>query len=283
MERPRRGADGHHAAAGGEPSRSSSPPIGRPSYVPMVETDPGKLQQILYNFLSNAIKFTPSGGTRQRSAAERVHPAGQLAWRAPRALTDTGSGIPEDMQDIIFEKFRQVDAGHTRAARRAPAWDWPSAASWPSMLGAERVVHHRARPRRDVLRRPSAHASARRAPAADGVGKRRNVEVSKSACRARDRWPRGVIVPTSCRLRWQWSGSRGCIRTVLPRRRPRPRGLRCRRPVPVTAAGISMPAPAGTSGALRLSMLRPAADWLCTACGRRGARCHPPASCGLRE
>ena len=31
--------------------------------VPMIETDPGKLQQILYNFLSNAIKFSPLGST----------------------------------------------------------------------------------------------------------------------------------------------------------------------------------------------------------------------------
>jgi two-component system sensor histidine kinase BarA len=31
------------------------------------------------------------------------------------AVADTGPGIPEDMQDAIFEKFRQVDAGHTRA------------------------------------------------------------------------------------------------------------------------------------------------------------------------
>jgi len=29
-------------------------------------------------------------------------------------VADTGPGIPEDMQDVIFEKFRQVDAGHTR-------------------------------------------------------------------------------------------------------------------------------------------------------------------------
>jgi signal transduction histidine kinase len=30
------------------------------------------------------------------------------------AVADTGPGIPEDMEDVIFEKFRQLDAGHTR-------------------------------------------------------------------------------------------------------------------------------------------------------------------------
>ncbi|MHC5024774.1 MAG: sensor histidine kinase [Planctomycetota bacterium] len=81
--------------------------------LPLVETDPGKLQQILYNFLSNAIKFTPVAG-RVTISAERVRRQdNSLGVRL--AVADSGPGIPEDMQDIIFEKFRQVDAGHTRA------------------------------------------------------------------------------------------------------------------------------------------------------------------------
>jgi len=80
--------------------------------VPMVETDPGKLQQILYNFLSNAIKFTPEGGTVTLSADRVTRPDNTLGVRL--AVADTGEGIPEDMQDVIFEKFRQIDATHTR-------------------------------------------------------------------------------------------------------------------------------------------------------------------------
>ena len=80
--------------------------------VPVVESDPGKLQQILYNFLSNAVKFTPEGGTITLSA-ERVTLAGNtLGVRI--AVIDTGPGIPADLHDVIFEKFRQADAGHTR-------------------------------------------------------------------------------------------------------------------------------------------------------------------------
>ncbi|MCP3903517.1 MAG: HAMP domain-containing histidine kinase [Planctomycetes bacterium] len=80
--------------------------------VPMVESDPGKLQQILYNFISNAIKFTPEGGRITVSAARVRRQDNALGVRL--GVADTGPGIPEDMQDVIFEKFRQVDAGHTR-------------------------------------------------------------------------------------------------------------------------------------------------------------------------
>jgi two-component system sensor histidine kinase BarA len=80
--------------------------------VPVIETDPGKLQQIIYNFLSNAIKFTPEGGTITISADRVTRQDNSLGVRL--AVADTGAGIPEDMQDVIFEKFRQIDAGHTR-------------------------------------------------------------------------------------------------------------------------------------------------------------------------
>lgn len=80
--------------------------------LPTIETDPGKLQQILFNFLSNAIKFTPSGGTVTISADRVTRQDNAAGVRL--AVADTGPGIPYDMQDVIFEKFRQIDASHTR-------------------------------------------------------------------------------------------------------------------------------------------------------------------------
>jgi two-component system sensor histidine kinase BarA len=80
--------------------------------LPAIETDPGKLQQILYNFLSNAIKFTPNGGTVTISADRVTRQDNSAGVRL--AVADTGPGIPYDMQDVIFEKFRQIDASHTR-------------------------------------------------------------------------------------------------------------------------------------------------------------------------
>lgn len=75
--------------------------------VPIIETDPAKLQQILYNFLSNAIKFSPQGGRIELTAAledGRVH----------ISVTDHGMGIEPDKQALIFEKFRQLDGSVTR-------------------------------------------------------------------------------------------------------------------------------------------------------------------------
>jgi len=82
------------------------------SNIPMIETDPGKLQQILYNFLSNAIKFTPAGGTVTLAADRVTRQDNSLGVRL--SVSDTGPGIPADMQDLIFEKFRQIDSAHTR-------------------------------------------------------------------------------------------------------------------------------------------------------------------------
>jgi len=78
------------------------------SDVPIMQTDPAKLQQVLYNFLSNAIKFSPKGGqidlTAERNGEEMVK----------ISVTDRGGGIEADKQALIFEKFRQIDGSVTR-------------------------------------------------------------------------------------------------------------------------------------------------------------------------
>lgn len=76
--------------------------------IPPLVTDAGKVQQILYNFLSNAVKFTPSRG--------RIEVRGKmLDERMVRvSVTDTGCGIAEADKEKIFEKFRQLDGSITR-------------------------------------------------------------------------------------------------------------------------------------------------------------------------
>ena len=69
--------------------------------------DPEKLQQILLNLLSNALKFTTSGGLVRLECALDGD-------RAAIAVADTGRGIPGDRLEDIFEPFVQVDRGLTR-------------------------------------------------------------------------------------------------------------------------------------------------------------------------
>jgi signal transduction histidine kinase/CheY-like chemotaxis protein len=70
--------------------------------VPLLDTDEGKLSQILRNFISNAIKFTEKGEVRVWATAEPVADTVSLHVR------DTGIGIAAGDIDIIFQEFGQV-------------------------------------------------------------------------------------------------------------------------------------------------------------------------------
>ncbi len=73
-----------------------------------VSADPRRLQQILWNMLSNAVRFTPVGG--------RVHvSAREVAGRIEIAIADTGCGISKEFLPLVFERFRQADSSTTRA------------------------------------------------------------------------------------------------------------------------------------------------------------------------
>ncbi len=69
-----------------------------------VMIDPGKLKQVLYNYLSNALKFTPDAGT----VVVRVRPEGDARFRLE--VQDTGIGIREEDFKRLFVEFQQLDA-----------------------------------------------------------------------------------------------------------------------------------------------------------------------------
>ena len=91
------------------------PNIGR-----SIITDSKRVQQVLKNLLSNAFKFTESGGVRLdlHAAADgwsHDHPVlGQAPLVVAFSVSDTGIGIPLDKQRIIFEAFQQADASTSR-------------------------------------------------------------------------------------------------------------------------------------------------------------------------
>ncbi|MDD4972716.1 MAG: response regulator [Bacteriovorax sp.] len=70
-------------------------------------TDRQRLEQILKNLLSNALKFTSSGAVKIRLYR---HSKGKLAFE----VSDSGIGIPKEQQQIIFEAFRQADGTTNR-------------------------------------------------------------------------------------------------------------------------------------------------------------------------
>lgn len=72
----------------------------------VIRADPGKLRQILLNLVSNAIKFTPDGGTITTNCA--------LDGPHVRIdIRDTGPGIPADQIERVFQPFVQVERGLT--------------------------------------------------------------------------------------------------------------------------------------------------------------------------
>jgi PAS domain S-box-containing protein len=70
--------------------------------------DPDRLQQVAWNLISNAIKFTPNGG---RVRVELAH----IENHVEAMISDTGIGIAPEFLPSVFDRFRQADATSTRA------------------------------------------------------------------------------------------------------------------------------------------------------------------------
>jgi signal transduction histidine kinase/CheY-like chemotaxis protein len=80
-----------------------------PSHPVVVVADPTRMQQVLGNILSNAVKFTPSGGRITTRLSEPEDGEVRVT------ISDDGIGIPRRFLPHIFERFLQADGGTSRA------------------------------------------------------------------------------------------------------------------------------------------------------------------------
>jgi len=79
-----------------------------PTELPPVDADPNKLNQVLLNLLTNAVKYTQENGSV--SVEARRYDGQVEIW-----VTDTGIGIAREDQERIFQRFTQIDSSSTRS------------------------------------------------------------------------------------------------------------------------------------------------------------------------
>ncbi|MGK5045593.1 hybrid sensor histidine kinase/response regulator [Janthinobacterium sp. GB4P2] len=72
-----------------------------------ITADPGRIQQVIWNLLSNALKFTPQGGRVDIGMRRET-------TRLAITVADNGVGIKKDFLPHVFDRFRQADASTTR-------------------------------------------------------------------------------------------------------------------------------------------------------------------------
>jgi two-component system sensor histidine kinase BaeS len=76
--------------------------------IPTISADPIRLEQVLTNLISNALRYTPDGGQIDLSLSS-------INGSVRLSIHDSGSGIPEESMPFIFERFYRVDKSRARA------------------------------------------------------------------------------------------------------------------------------------------------------------------------
>jgi len=123
-----------------------------------IQTDPAKLERIINNLVSNAVKFTNHGSIR----VEVDHSEDGFEIH----VTDTGVGIPAEHQGRLFDEFYQIN-NDERDRKKGFGLGLSISRRLARQLGGDLVVDSAPGPRESVLRRPPQWP--RRRPAAQSA------------------------------------------------------------------------------------------------------------------
>ncbi|HEX7969184.1 MAG TPA: ATP-binding protein [Stellaceae bacterium] len=83
----------------------------KPDVPNLVRGDPARIRRVLLNLLSNAIKFTETGNVVLSLSKVEDRPSSSVL---KFSVTDTGIGIPKEMQDLLFRRFSQIESSGRR-------------------------------------------------------------------------------------------------------------------------------------------------------------------------
>ncbi|HEX4469974.1 MAG TPA: HAMP domain-containing sensor histidine kinase [Gemmatimonadaceae bacterium] len=87
-----------------------------PAESPLVDTDPTRLRQIVGNLVSNAIKYTPSGGHIALNVEKKRNVSSSDGEQVLVVVSDDGPGIPEDKLQMLFLEFTRLDPNAAEGA-----------------------------------------------------------------------------------------------------------------------------------------------------------------------
>jgi DNA topoisomerase VI subunit B len=112
------------------------------SEVETITCDSHRLQQMIWNLLTNAVKFTPPTAGRNQTRTKGRY--------VQIIVSDTGQGISPEFLPFVFDRFRQADSSSTRCTT-VWVWGWQSCVIWRNCTAARSAQPAKAKTKARLL------------------------------------------------------------------------------------------------------------------------------------